>query len=183
MIIPHWGRVLRLPGAQASFTVSRLGRKALPHCQIQQQHFLSFPAGRKMTRANFRRTCGTMRVRKATDLLREWGKKTPRLPTCRIPGKWNHCHMIWYLLTIFLSVWLYLSGWWEKRGWRGLIRVPSGYTPVCVHRVLPAAALRPGIPTIPPSLLSAPWAPGLPAASWLSQRIPPAPKITHPSAG
>lgn len=45
----------------------------LPHCQIQH-NFLSFPAGRKMTRANFRWTCGTMRVCKATDLQWECKK-------------------------------------------------------------------------------------------------------------
>lgn len=37
-------------------------QKVLPHCQIQQSHFLSFPVGRKMTRANFRqRACRATR--------------------------------------------------------------------------------------------------------------------------
>ena len=44
-----------------SFPPQQALEKVLPHCQIQQSHFLSFPVGRKMTRANFRQ-----RARRAT---------------------------------------------------------------------------------------------------------------------
>lgn len=72
--------------------------KVLPHCQIQQSHFLSFPAGMKMTRANFRQGARIITKKGSEECHCKWKSIKPATGV-----KSNLCENVLWLFSMMCS--------------------------------------------------------------------------------